>query len=186
MSTMWEHIWPTCAGYVSRPLWQVLHQRAPRPSYKAAHLHLDIPCWISPASFDLMQDQDGPIQNTMSPGPHRTPRRLTLHATRLTFLPLDGRTPIIALSEVLPFQAVVSKSRTNHTECFSPPRSVLMGHAPDLAIGIRISLFDPFAGLFWPYLHGFETPGLKVPLRYTKSYDCVPQSPSYDRRSSIP
>ncbi|WDK20482.1 hypothetical protein CGRA01v4_11769 [Colletotrichum graminicola] len=54
---------------------------------------------------------------------------------------------------------------------FGPPRSVLTGHAPDLAIGIRKSLLDPLAGLFWPYLHGYEARDREVPLRYTKSYD---------------
>ncbi|KAK1572670.1 uncharacterized protein LY79DRAFT_44556 [Colletotrichum navitas] len=128
-----------------------------------------------------MQDQDGPLQNTMSPGPHHTPPSPYIARYSIGF-PLDGGTPsITALSEVLPLREVVSKSRTNHAECFGSPRSVLMGHAPDLAIGIRKSLLDPLAGLFWPYMHGFEARDLEVPLRYTKSYDPVPQSSSFDR-----
>ncbi|KAK1980756.1 hypothetical protein LZ30DRAFT_722355 [Colletotrichum cereale] len=145
MSTILKLKYTTCADSVSRPLWQALHPRLGQYTRPPTFTSIS-PCWISPASFDLIRDQDGPIQNTMSPGPRHTPPSPYIARYSIDFL-LDGGTPsITAWTEVLPLQAVVSRGRTNHTECFGPPRSILMGQAPDLAIGIRISLLDPLAG----------------------------------------
>ncbi|KAK2062718.1 hypothetical protein LY76DRAFT_272604 [Colletotrichum caudatum] len=82
----------TYADNVSRPpLWQALQPPLAHDT-TTAHLHLDIPCFDL-VRFDLMQDQDGPIQNTIGPSPRHAPRRLTLHATRSTFRSMAAHHP---------------------------------------------------------------------------------------------